>query len=923
VALPQVVIRDGALAVHDDASPGVQPLVVRDVDLTITPSAAADAVGQWPSVKVEGSLSGAQLKQAKIAGGVDGRKRHGAASFELSGLQLNEPLLAWARPWLPPALGEVRASGVVDGLVTLAYQAGAPQPLSAEATLTLAEGKLEHPRLPQPVTELAGKVSLDANQLKVEQLSGRWGVAAVAMSLNRNGWAASAPMTIAARASDAPLDQPLYRTLPEILQREWDKYRPAGVVDATLEASFDGSVWRPRATVAGRQLSFESDKFAYRLTDGDGRLDYWPAEGPRPPRLAVDMHAKGGGQRLHIVGEAIDPRPGAAGWVEISGQGLEIDDRMIEALRGKSQAVIASLHPSGKFDLTSWRVVRDAPGAEARTALRLDLTDVRINYDEFPYALREIRGTILADGGHWKFVNLISGGRRTIYGEGYLAPCPAGHELWLRFTGENVPLDDNLFYAMREPVKQAWRQLHPRGAVNLVAEVRHVTGQGAPNIGVAIQPLAESAIRPTFFPYLMEYAGGTLSYNDGRIALDKLKVRHEGTNITANGEGNFALAGGWEFKLTGLSADRLSASPDLMAALPRPLSKLIDQLRPTGGFSLSNSVLAFRQRGSEIAPLETAWDVQLDCHQTDLRCGVELQNIHGSVRLIGSSDGQRSASTGELSLESATFADVQFTNVRGPLWVDERECRLGKWATQRMGAGQPERRLTGEVYGGTVAADAWVLFRGSPQYGVQAVAKNVDFNRMIVERFHGQQGFPGRVDADIILSGEGSSLLRLNGEGHVHVRDTKIYKLPELVNLLKTLRTGDPDNTAFTQSDVAFRIQGPVILLDQVDLLGDAVNLYGQGETGFDQHLNLVFAPSMVRRDNKFPIVGALVRQANQQSMRVWVNGTLSAWEVTTEALPGVNQMLQQIRTDLENPTGAAAGRQARAPTRVITSPPR
>jgi hypothetical protein len=440
---------------------------------------------------------------------------------------------------------------------------------------------------------------------------------------------------------------------------------------------------------------------------------------------------------------------------------------------------------------------------------------------------------------------------------------------------------------------------------------------------VAIQPLAESAIRPEFFQYLMEYVDGAISYNDGRVTLQDMRVRHEAVNIGANGEGNFALGGGWEFKLTGLRANSLTTSPDLMAALPRALSKLIDQLHPTGTFALSNSVLAFRHRASEIAPLETSWDMQLDCHQTDLQCGINLQSLDGTVRLVGASDGQRSSTAGELDLESVTYEDVQFTNVQGPLWVDERECRLGKWAAERMGPSHAQRRLSGNVYGGTVLGDSWIRFGGLPQYGVQADVTGIDLKRMMVERFRGAQPFEGKVDADVILSGEGPSLLRLNGEGHVHVRDTQIYKLPVLVNLLKTLRTGDPDDTAFTQSDVAFRMQGPIIYLDRIDFLGDAMNLFGQGETGFDQHLALVFSPSMVRRDSKFPIVGNLVRQANQQSMRVWVSGSVADPKVTTEALPGVAHMLQQLRTDLESPAAAGPGRQAQRPSGLMPTPPR
>jgi hypothetical protein len=50
----------------------------------------------------------------------------------------------------------------------------------------------------------------------------------------------------------------------------------------------------------------------------------------------------------------------------------------------------------------------------------------------------------------------------------------------------------------------------------------------------------------------------------------------------------------------------------------------------------------------------------------------------------------------------------------------------------------------------------------------------------------------------------------------------------------------------------------------------------------------------------------SLIGQANQQIMQMYVTGTLSQPQVTREAFPKINQMLQQVRQDLEDPVGAA-----------------
>ena len=209
--------------------------------------------------------------------------------------------------------------------------------------------------------------------------------------------------------------------------------------------------------------------------------------------------------------------------------------------------------------------------------------DVQINYDEFPYPLERIRGM---HHGRWRSLDVHRPRvrrLRTIRGEGFLAARPSGTELWLRFTGQNVPLDARLFDALREPVQAAWKQLRPtrrdrsdgRGPASnrpRRAEYCRRASSRAP----------ESAqLRPEFFDYLMDYVAGAIHYQDGRVrARRRQRPARCARTSPPTARVVFSPDGGWQFQLVGLWADRISPrAPTCSRAMPERLSRLIDQLR--------------------------------------------------------------------------------------------------------------------------------------------------------------------------------------------------------------------------------------------------------------------------------------------------------------------------------------------------------
>src|SRR5690606_26745909 len=129
-----------------------------------------------------------------------------------------------------------------------------------------------------------------------------------------------------------------------------------------------------------------------------------------------------------------------------------------------------------------------------------------------------------------------------------------------------------------------------------------------------------------------------------------------------------------------------------------------------------------------------------------------LENIDGSVRLVGGFDGRAAQSWGELNIDSLMWKGLQFTEVAGPLWIDDTRVLLGTGAEP---PGKAARHVTGALCGGVVAADCWVGLGAAPRYHFQASLAEADLMRFTQEAVAGRQKLSGKVAAHLDLRGQG------------------------------------------------------------------------------------------------------------------------------------------------------------------------
>ena len=113
--------------------------------------------------------------------------------------------------------------------------------------------------------------------------------------------------------------------------------------------------------------------------------------------------------------------------------------------------------------------------------------------------------------------------------------------------------------------------------------------------------------------------------------------------------------------------------------------------------------------------------------------------------------------------------------------------------------------------------------------------------------------------------------------------------------MLKLLTIRQPDRTAFTSSEIDFRIQDEHFYFDRINFNGDAISLRGSGEMDVERHISLRFYALVGRSEWTLPVVRALVSQASQQILLISVAGTLEDPRLTRQPLPMIRETLEQI----------------------------
>lgn len=888
-------IENGMVEIFDPLKNPTSMFTLRDVHASFH-TADEPAQSGHRLMDLQGSFSAEQTQKVELSGTIDLDAQRWTMKGTVEGLEISPEL----RAALPSAAAEKLAVlGNLRGEARLGFSlhrdVDEPALPVFEIDAELLRGRIDDPRLPYPLRDLHARVRANNHGFSIDELTASSGKTSLKLTCQRAGCADNSPLNLVASVRAMSLDQQLAKVLSPPLLESWQKFLPEGEIDADLKLAFDGKTWKPEVEARCLNVAFTYQKFPYRLERASGLLTL------HDNRLKADLTAYAGGQPVKIHGSITNPGQDFTGWVEFDGANLPFDEKLFAAMSHKVSAVVREFHPQGTFNMHG-RVWREDRRSVPHEHFEMRLNRCSMNYEKFSYPLSNVRGIIEHTDKVWTFRKL-EGTNDTglVHCQGTLVPVTGGTQLNLTISAENLPLEEELRDALSPNMQHLWSSLRPRGSCDVQAEISYpsATRRLGLRVDARLRPETTS-IEPVAFPYRLEKLRGEIHYQDGHVDLKGLEAVHGRTFVASGGQCDFLPDGGWSLQLKKLTVDRLRADHELTAALPEALRKSAAELKPSAPMNLRGS-LTLARGGAANARLTSEWDLTADLNQMDLDAGIKLQNIYGTLQLAGAYDGERYHCRGEVAVDSMMYKNFQFTQVLGPIWIDNGRLLLGAWAESKQT--RAPRRMTAKIYGGTLLGDCQVIFGATPQFQIRANLSGADLGQFAKENLTGPQHLEGKVSASVELQGNSRGPRTFLGDGSVRLYDADVYELPAMVQLLKILSVRTPDKTAFTHSDIDFRIQGEHVLFDRINFNGDAISLLGRGQMNVDAQVNLTFRAVVGRGDWQLPVLRNVLANTSEQIMQIHVEGTVDHPTIRREAFPGVNQALQQLQADLQNPS--------------------
>ncbi len=915
--IPSIAIENGELVITDPKRGSVS---LRNINVTMNPEARPKSSGTSaaPLLRLRGKLAGDHFDKVELHGLFDPASGQWELRGAVEGLEFNPRLTAA----LPREVGDALAPlASIQGRTHFGFRvsrrlpakgpAQAAPPLEFEADGQIAEGRIDDGRLPDPLTEVAATIHCDNEKLRIENLSARCGQTVIeSLSAELHGLSPGSPLTVSLSAKQVDLNQWREVPLPAELRDAWKRFSPEGTINIGGRLHFDGQQWHPQLTAECLDLSVEYDRFKYRVDGGVGTIKLMY------DHLTADVRFLAGSQTVHCTCDVQQPGKLFTGSIDLRSLGpILIDDQAIMALEPQWQTIVRSFRPRGSVEFTA-RFGRQRPDDIVHRQITLKLHELTIEYDKFRYPIDRITGELKLQDNYWTFENLKGkNDSAAIAGSGKWLPVPDrdGNQLHLRFDASSVPLDDELRQALQPGVQRLWSNLRPRGTLDdvtvlltynparrvLAVEVDASKRDGSIAVpgrrpGTSGSPVS---IEPTWFRYRFDDLTGDFHYDSrqGLATLKNVRARHDKTTVQTAGTCRILADGSGDVRLTGLTAERIVPDHELLSALPGGIGQALERLDLAGRFNMTGALgIAMPPRDG---PTGLDWNLSFDIEDGSLQAGLPVEHIRGQVQLMGKSDGKSIVSRGQLDVDSAMVRGVQLTQIRGPLYIDSRRLLAGTWAERDI-QGHVPHWVTATTMDGRLALDGEFVFADG-RFNVNTTLENADLKRVTQELAPSQRNLTGKVFALVNLGGTTQGVHTWRGQGEARLTEANIYELPVMVSLLSLLSIKPPDRTAFTTSNMEFRIEGDDVEFTHIDFAGDAISLKGRGWMNNRQEVNLTFYTQLGRDEMQLPIFRPVMGEINRQFLLIEVTGPLNHPSVTKTPFPQLNEQLSQMFPEL------------------------
>jgi hypothetical protein len=903
--VPTVVIKQGTFVFEDHLNNSeLAGLEITHVNMNLIND-------PLPAIQLDGRAHSRIAGDVEIHGNFNRASHDVTLSAQVQGLPVTRDLLRRLAMSCP----NLRAAGLdlegkADLKADLVFAPGAEREFSYDVRCRLTQGRLRHPKIPLPLDNMNAYCRCTNGQLHLENLhaeSGKSEVTARGIALlpcpekHFDGFL---------EIKHLQLGNELFARVPD-LQVIHDFFRPEGpamlrVVCARRESRWTQVAPGKPSTVSliPENMRVEFKKFPYPLERLTGALDY----NLLTTQLAVNVTGYSGPRPVLIKGHWRGKGVHADGVIAIQATGIPLDEKLLRALSPyPAYARLArSFRATGKGDIQA--SIRHVPDQPYDNDYHCRFHDATINWEHFPYPLTGVSGNLDIYPGHWEFHDFQGKhGAGVVWVKGKTArtgDTGPENDLIIEIGGQNIAFDDDLRKALapHPSLGKTWDTFAPSGRMSVAAVIHRPLMAVGPDAEAEILRKMDVlvgvrgfTVEPCFFPYALSDVTGGFRYHGNKVDFKNLSARHGMTEVKIeHGTVDLLGEGGFYAKINQVTASELASDVDLIKALPASLRETARALDVKHPMALKTDLIVSQAPEPGSQP-DIYWDGQISMQKGRLRTGLELTDVTGVVACRGrhghNADGrQLLAMNGNFHLDQATMLQQPFHDVVGNFQVQDTSPEVFALS------------LKAPLFGGDISGQVRLEFNTALRYEMNLTASQIDLQQFGRHNLGLKPELKGLAVGRLYLTGQGSGIDTLDGNGHLEMPRGHIYNLPLLLDLLKFLGLRWPDRTMFDEAKADFSLRGPKVHVARLDLLGNAISLYGKGDFNLDgTDLKLDFYPSWGRIEQMVPpafraIPAEIGKQMLKIEMRGRVAGNPGDLRFTKRPLPGIVDPFLYVR---------------------------
>lgn len=862
--LPTVVIHEGTILFEDRMVPSpLLPLEISGVKLTLINDPLS-------TVKIEGSGVSNPLGKIQLQGTWNRSSGQVHLTLQVQETRLSTSLMQRLIRHLPKeSVKGLEVEGVADFQIELEVQLNHSQPVTHyDVQCHLHQGKCRHPKLPLPLDNLAMDLRCTDGQLKVEKLTATSGTSKITAAGNTclECWEDQFETTI--RIEKLPVCPELCTHLPEEVQQLHHMFKPSGPVTVHVELEKHNRKWiKQRCLLKPENVSLCYELFPYGVSGITGTID----ADLLTTHLKIDLGCTT--QAITLVGTWKGTGKEAEVDLHLQANQMPLDEKLIQALPLSLRDLARSFHANGWGDMQAH--IYHAPGTENYSnEYHARFYDTTVKWSTFPYPLENVTGTLSIYPHHCEFKDfrgLHNGGFITLHGRtlpwNSTSALPHTSRLLLEITGQDIQLDTDLRKSLvgMPQLAKAWDTMTPAGKINFTSKVDQIPDRPL-DLDIVVQLLA-CQIEPAFFRYPLAEMGGFLHFRQNRLELKNLKAWHQNTHLAIDkGTVDFSEKGGFYVDLEEIRGNPIYPDDGLVKALPISLQNVFNSLNLKDPLAVQTQLIISQPEEAGSKP-DIYWKGRGWLTNATLNLGVEVSNVTGVVGSVGRYDGQQlQGFNSNVVLSRASILQQALSDVRGHLQIKKET---------------PDVLLVNmksTLFGGDLSGEARVDLNSTLRYEMNLTASQIDLKQFGNQNLKDRTNLKGRASARLHLTGQGTDITTLNGNGMIDILSAKLYNLPFLLDLLKFLGLRWPDRTAFEEAHANFSIQGTRLTISKVDLWGNAISLTGQGNVNLDgTDVKLDFYPSWARMEQILPPAFKSVSPAvSKNLLKIEVRGKIS-----------------------------------------------